>query len=321
MTMNPLLSTHYDGKIVYDEKGSIVFRSGQPIITYMKPKVNNLTALKNLILYSVGKQQTKMVKKIYYRYPTEVDDRLFYKRYRLRDDEDVRLIRSWHIRWTNAHLLELFVFFVELGGRGSSTDTINDSPLSGAIRRNIRRTMVDLNMQPEGSQEGSNVEVCNADMMDDDVESHEGYAIRDPMMNQLNLDAMTLDWSFTQGGSEDDPSNKFEVGQQFQNKKEVMLAVKRYNIRRGAEYKIIESDQLRYNVQCIQFGPGCSWSILISYRLNGSKSASGFCKEVWRITSVTRRPTEMFGSTAMPAQLSPRITCHICQGPLGGGAS
>ncbi|XP_016163860.1 uncharacterized protein LOC107606324 [Arachis ipaensis] len=60
-----------------------------------------------------------------------------------------------------------------------------------------------------------------------------------------------------QGGSEEDPSNEFEVGQHFQNKEEVMLAIKMYNIMRAAEYKI--------------FGPGCSWSILISYRQKQEK--------------------------------------------------
>ncbi|RYQ91076.1 hypothetical protein Ahy_B09g096941 isoform C [Arachis hypogaea] len=240
-----------------------------------------------------------MVKKIYYRYPTEVDGSLI--RNRLRDDEDVRLIRSWHNQWTNIHLLELFVFLVELGGRGSSADTVDDSPLSGAVRRNIRRMIVDLNMSREGSQEGSNIEVCNVDLMDDCVESHDGSAIRDLMIDQyevnpdngddaeeeppeipddgdkekeinyygdiqialtqpaisrpynrpdhltrLNLDAMTSDWLFTQEDPEEDPSNEFEIGQQFKSKKEVMLAVKQYSIKRAAEYKIVESDQLRY---------------------------------------------------------------------------
>ena len=64
MSKNPLLSIHYDGEIVYDEEGSIVFKSGQRIITYMTPEVNSLTALKNLILYSVGQPETKRVKKI-----------------------------------------------------------------------------------------------------------------------------------------------------------------------------------------------------------------------------------------------------------------
>ncbi|KAL4390215.1 hypothetical protein AHAS_Ahas03G0122800 [Arachis hypogaea] len=47
--------------------------------------------------------------------------------------------------------------------------------------------MVDLNMPLEGSQEGSNVEVRNVDLMDDGVESHDSSAIRDPMMEQYEV--------------------------------------------------------------------------------------------------------------------------------------
>ncbi|RYQ91077.1 hypothetical protein Ahy_B09g096941 isoform A [Arachis hypogaea] len=214
-----------------------------------------------------------MVKKIYYRYPTEVDGSFFFIKDRLRDDEDVRLIRSWHNQWTNIHLLELFVFLVELGGRGSSADTVDDSPLSGAVRRNIRRMIVDLNMSREGSQEGSNIEVCNVDLMDDCVESHDGSAIRDLMIDQYEVNPDNGDdaeeeppeipddgdkekeinyygdiqIALTQPEDpEEDPSNEFEIGQQFKSKKEVMLAVKQYSIKRAAEYKIVESDQLRY---------------------------------------------------------------------------
>ncbi|XP_052118898.1 uncharacterized protein LOC127748426 [Arachis duranensis] len=77
---------------------------------------------------------------------------------------------------------------------------------------------------------------------------------------------MTSEWSFTQGGPEEDLRNEFKVGQHFRNKEEVMLAVKTYNIKRAVEYKIVCSDQCRYSAQCIQFGPGCNWSIHISYR-------------------------------------------------------
>ncbi|KAL4286826.1 hypothetical protein AHAS_Ahas19G0125000 [Arachis hypogaea] len=206
----------------------------------------------------------------------------------------------------NIHLLELYVFLVDFGGRGSSADIVNDSPTGGVVRRTIRRMMVYLNMPPEGSQEGSNVEVRNVNLIDDNLESHDGFAIRDPMMEQyevnhddaedadkeppeilddgdgeedmnyygdtqialtqpaifqpydrldhftrLNLDALTSDCSFTQGGPEEDPSNEFEVGQQFGSKEEVMLAVKHYSIRRTVEYKIVESDHWRYNARCI----------------------------------------------------------------------
>ncbi|XP_057720462.1 uncharacterized protein LOC130934963 [Arachis stenosperma] len=130
--------------------------------------------------------------------------------------------------------------------------------------------------------------------MDDDVKSHYGSTIRDPMMDQYEVnpddrdDAKEeppeihddgdeeeemnyYDWPFTQGGSKEDPSDEFEGGQQFKNKKEVLLTVKQYIIKRVAEYKIVKSDQLRYNAQCIQFRLGCNWCILISYRRKQEK--------------------------------------------------
>nr|XP_029148112.1 uncharacterized protein LOC114925151 [Arachis hypogaea] len=160
----------------------------------MTPEVNSLTALKNLIVHALGQQESKRVKKNYYKYPIELDANLFYKRYRLRDDEDVQLIRSWHNRWTNIHLLELYVFFVDFGGRGSSADTVDDSPTSGIVRRTIKRTMVDLNMPPEGSQEGSNVKVRNVNLMDNGLESHNGSANRDPIMG--GCVSLMLSWAY-----------------------------------------------------------------------------------------------------------------------------
>ncbi|KAL4374802.1 hypothetical protein AHAS_Ahas05G0218200 [Arachis hypogaea] len=59
----------------------------------------------------------------------------------------------------------------------------------------------------------------------DDAEKEPPEILDDDHFTRLNLDAMTSDWSFTQGGPEEDPSKDFEVGQQFGNKEEVMLAV------------------------------------------------------------------------------------------------
>ncbi|RYQ95773.1 hypothetical protein Ahy_B08g091128 [Arachis hypogaea] len=172
---------------LYDEKGSIIFKSGQQIITYIVPEINSLTALKNLILHSVGKQYTK-----------------------------------------------------RLGGRGSYADTVDDSPSSGAVRRNIRRMMVDLNMPPEGSQEGSNIDLPNAGMMQDNDESHKGSVIRDPMMDPYEVNPDDGD------DANDKPT---EIPDDGDDGEEMNFYVKRYNIRRTVEYKILESDQLKYDAQ------------------------------------------------------------------------
>ncbi|MED6189332.1 hypothetical protein PIB30_094958 [Stylosanthes scabra] len=75
----------------------------------------------------------------------------------------------------------------------------------------------------------------------------------------LNLDAMNSDVCLGQGGPDDDPTAEFEVGQQFENKEEVLMAVKTYSIRRAVQFKILESDQLKYAVRCAEFGKGCEY--------------------------------------------------------------
>ncbi|MED6131712.1 hypothetical protein PIB30_012149 [Stylosanthes scabra] len=62
----------------------------------------------------------------------------------------------------------------------------------------------------------------------------------------LNLDAMNQGYYGFQGGPDDDPIDEFEVGQQFDDKESVLMAVKTYSIRRAVEYKILESDRLKH---------------------------------------------------------------------------
>ncbi|RYR34081.1 hypothetical protein Ahy_A10g048800 [Arachis hypogaea] len=257
MSINLLLFIHCDGEIVYDEECSIVFRYGQPIITYMIPKVNSLTALKNLILHTVGQQQTKRIKKIYYRYPTEIDDNLFYKRnvtvglallYRLCDDEDVRLIRSWDNRWTNVHLLELFVFLVELGGRGSFADTVDDSPLSGAVGWNIRRTMVDLNMPAEVVKRGLTLKLYEVNPDDGDDADDEPTELLDDGDEEEEMNYCGDTQIFLTQPAISRPYDRPDHFSRLNLDAMIWIGLKRYNIRRAEEYKIVASDQLRYNV-------------------------------------------------------------------------
>ncbi|XP_057760032.1 uncharacterized protein LOC130980357 [Arachis stenosperma] len=85
-----------------------------------------------------------------------------------------------------------------------------------------------------------------------------------PHFSTLNLDALAQqeDGGNTVGGS----STKFQIGQSFQNKDEAVLSVKDYSIRRGVEYRVIESDHLKYHGKCKEFGKGCSWLIRVALR-------------------------------------------------------
>ncbi|XP_057748046.1 uncharacterized protein LOC130967246 [Arachis stenosperma] len=86
-----------------------------------------------------------------------------------------------------------------------------------------------------------------------------------PHFPSLDLDAMRQDENALQpsgfGARDTEGSagmNEFQVGQQFQDKDEALLSVKTYNIRRGVQYKVVESDYRRYVGKCFEFGNGCT---------------------------------------------------------------
>ncbi|XP_020970327.1 uncharacterized protein LOC110268477 [Arachis ipaensis] len=85
-----------------------------------------------------------------------------------------------------------------------------------------------------------------------------------PHFSTLNLDALGQqeDGGNTVGGS----STEFQIGQSFQSKDEAVLSVKDYSIRRGVEYRVIESDHLKYHGKCKEYGKSCSWLIRVALR-------------------------------------------------------
>ncbi|XP_015961778.1 uncharacterized protein LOC107485758 [Arachis duranensis] len=85
-----------------------------------------------------------------------------------------------------------------------------------------------------------------------------------PHFSTLNLEALGLqvDCGPTVGGS----FTEFQIGQSFQNKDEAVLSVKDYSIRRGVEYRVIESDHLKYHGKCKEFSKGCTWLIRVALR-------------------------------------------------------
>ncbi|XP_015942949.2 uncharacterized protein LOC107468205 [Arachis duranensis] len=102
-----------------------------------------------------------------------------------------------------------------------------------------------------------------------------------PYFSSLNLDAMRQEGVSGHSvgfGARDAEGTagltEFQVGQQFQDKDEALLSVKTYSIRRGVQYKVVESDHHRYVGKCSEFGNGCTWLIRLSLRK---------CKGIWEV--------------------------------------
>ncbi|MED6152720.1 hypothetical protein PIB30_094737 [Stylosanthes scabra] len=127
----------------------------------------SLQQLKDFILGSVGHDHDKRVQKVYYRYPHQVDGIFYFKRFRLCDDEDVALIRDWHIHLAVIPLFELYAMLVD---QGNNSDPNTQS--GGGASRNIHSLMLDLNRQPKGSSEGF-IPFSNQPMEEMDDSHHE----------------------------------------------------------------------------------------------------------------------------------------------------
>ncbi|XP_015941095.1 uncharacterized protein LOC107466616 [Arachis duranensis] len=89
-----------------------------------------------------------------------------------------------------------------------------------------------------------------------------------PHFSSLDLDAMrhegVLGHAIGFGARDAEGTTgltEFQVGQQFQDKDEALLSVKTYSIRRGVQYKVVESDHRRYVGKCSEFGNGCIWEV------------------------------------------------------------
>ncbi|MED6137916.1 hypothetical protein PIB30_069521, partial [Stylosanthes scabra] len=189
-----MLAIHHDGEILTDQNGSVIFSSNDPMFIQLPDNVHSVAMLKNFILYVMGLQKIKRVKKIYYRYPIEENGGFYYKRYRLRQEDDIVLIRSWHNQFPTIHLLELFVLFADVGESGSFGVGV-DTQSSGGVGINIRRLMVNLNIPHDGSIEGSNlgIDVTSEGILEEEIESHERSIAGDPMTHPYRVNPTQSD--------------------------------------------------------------------------------------------------------------------------------
>ncbi|MED6122650.1 hypothetical protein PIB30_041754 [Stylosanthes scabra] len=138
-----------------------------------------LQQLKDFILRSIGLENRKRVRKVYYRYPHYVDRTPYFKRFCLGDDTDVALIRDWYLHLPALPLLELYALLTDEGNN-------SDDSQSGGVARNIRRSMLDLNRMPKGSSEGS-VPFSNKPVAVV-VDSHDESVVGDPTTHSYLLD-------------------------------------------------------------------------------------------------------------------------------------
>ncbi|XP_016171087.1 uncharacterized protein LOC107613548 [Arachis ipaensis] len=256
---------------------------------------NTLSDVKNSILQKLRVCGSKWVKKLFYKIPISVVSiDVKYDTFVLAADEDIRVLFHCVRSFPEIRIHELYAK-LEVGVESSGTSApVHSSTAAGGASSlmPVAGPSIPQVASPSFTADLDRTEAVGSVPLENpgvwqqafEVDAggsmiHDVQAFREPdrhgpsssgtqqyprHFSTLNLEALDqqADGGAIIGGS----STEFQIGQSFQNKDEVVLSVKDYSIRRGVEYRVVESDHLKYHGRCKEFGKGCTWLIRISLR-------------------------------------------------------
>ncbi|XP_016168375.1 uncharacterized protein LOC107610910 [Arachis ipaensis] len=262
--------------------------------------------LHSSILEKAGKCGKKCVKQLFFRIPISLKQGYVkFGKYAMLGDDDMRVIFHSQSIFSDLGALELFARMVDVeGSSGGSAPKLPTSVIEGTSTAiPTGQPVTPLVLSPsfaadlpvpgddlgDGRSFGQLAAAMGSAHVVDGVPAFMEVRERDPFTEAIGDDGSDSeppiigdesdgeeDTAFAGGAQTHGSSgtqqpsvigtNEFEVGQRFETKEEAVLTIKSYNIRRGVEYKVFESDQLKYHGKCVQFGNGCNWLIRVTMR-------------------------------------------------------
>ncbi|XP_052111661.1 uncharacterized protein LOC127743045 [Arachis duranensis] len=290
-----LVLVHCSGKIKRSKKYGVKFTDREPLSVFISSS-STLSDVKNSILQKFGVFRSKLVKKIFYKIPIAVvSNGVQYDTFVLAADDDIRVLFHCIRSFSEVRIHELYAKLeVAVDSSGASAPVHSSTAVGGAscsmpaVRPSVSQVASpSFAANLERTEAVGSVPLANPGVRQQAFEGDTGRAIVDEVQGFGEPDrvenAMRDDDSNQEpvnifGDSDNDTgepagvatiggtSTEFQIGQSFQNKDEDVLSVKDYNIRRGVEYRVLESDHLKYHEKCKEFGKICSWLIRISLR-------------------------------------------------------
>ncbi|RYQ83312.1 hypothetical protein Ahy_B10g101963 isoform C [Arachis hypogaea] len=234
--------------------------------------------------------------------PVAVANSFSYQKMQIKADQHVSMMFSYHRSIGSIYSLELCLNLQDIGGSSSSSNNVE-----GVGNRGAGDFVPDRDTNTSDEDEIEDFSGDEADVVPETQPLHGddvpptrvepvgggGSSSMPSHYLSLNLGAMHST------NVEDRPSTypvsgemELEVGLKFLNRESAMLAVKNYNIRRSAEYKVVESDQSRYVCRCKQFGDRCRWMVRVaktrSCRFWEIRKYEGLSDETYSMTSTYR---------------------------------
>ncbi|XP_020999640.1 uncharacterized protein LOC110281604 [Arachis duranensis] len=290
-----VILVHHRGSIKRKTRSGVKFTDKDPLCIVVTPRTS-YDDLVRFVLMKLGLEDSKRVKKFFYRIPiTVLQDTVKYDCFTISSDEDLQVMFLCRRQFPEVRTLELLAKLVDVPVVQAVASPSFAVGLNGSVGDDVgsRENLPDdlLGVAPLGVGDGvlgdADEDDVEPDMIDDDSGddigasepalavggSSTGTQQYPPHFSSLDLDAMRQDGvsghsvGFRARDAEGTAGlSEFQVGQQFQDKDEALLSVKTYSIRRGVQYKVVESDYRRYMGKCSEFGNGCTWLIRLSLR-------------------------------------------------------
>ncbi|XP_016164222.1 uncharacterized protein LOC107606704 [Arachis ipaensis] len=276
-----LVLVHHRGSIKRKTRSGVKFTDKDPLCIIMSP-TTSYDALVSSVLVKLGLEGVKRVKKFFYRIPIRVlhDTVMFISR---RQFPEVR---------TPELLVKLVDVVSSSGGSNRNANTIaavagsSSRPAVASSSVPVYEPAIQFAASPSFAVDLSgNVgdEVGYGEHLPTEVQCPTPAGVGEGLFDDPDDDDVKPD-TIADESSDDDEypgqltgfgardtegsagMTEFQVGQQFKDKDEALLSVKTYSIRRGVQYKVVESDYRRYVGKCSEFGNGCTWLIRLSLR-------------------------------------------------------
>ncbi|XP_057757204.1 uncharacterized protein LOC130976370 [Arachis stenosperma] len=294
---------HHRGSVNRKTRSGVKFTDKNPLCIVIT-STTSYDDLVSAVLMKLGLDGAKRVKKFFYRIPvTVLQNTVKYDCFTINNDADLQVMHLCRRQFPEVRTPELLARLVDVvsssSGSNRNTNTIANAagsssrpavasssvPVYEPVVQHVASPSfaVDLNAT-EGDEvvERENlpnallgvapVGVGDGFLDDEDEDDVEPDMIDDDSADDIGATgpALEVGGHAVGFGARDAEGTtgltEFQVGQQFQDKDEALLSVKTYSIRRGVQYKVVESDHRRYVGKCSEFGNGCTWLIRLSLR-------------------------------------------------------
>ncbi|RYR13769.1 hypothetical protein Ahy_B04g070590 isoform A [Arachis hypogaea] len=274
---------HHRGSIKRKTRFGVKFTDKDPLCIVVNP-TTSYDDLVRSVLMKLGLEGAKRVKKFFYRIPvTILHDTVKYDCLTIGSDEDLQVMFLCRRQFPEVRTPELLAKLIDVvsSSRGSNRNTTNVATAAGSSSRAAVASSSVPVYEPNALEGVPPVGVGDGVLGDADEDDVEPDTIEDDSGDEVGATGPALAGGGSSSSTQQYPPH-FSSLDLDAMRHEGVLGVKSYSIRRGVQYKVLESDHRLYVGKCSEFGNGCTWLIRLSLRKR---------KGVWEVKRYNRPHT------------------------------